>query len=106
MQYSTIICSLKLTTSIFLNQANPNFQMKYGYDADPPLGANYALCSNQIAQRFNCLAVTFEMPFKDCINHRGIEVPWLGNEAERLGASILNAISETLPFLREADLSS
>ena len=73
--------------------------MKYGYEVDPPLGANYALCSNQIAQRFDCLAVTYEMPFKDCINSRGITSNWLVKEVERLGASMLNAVADTLPHL-------
>ena len=81
-------------------KANPNFQMKFGYDPDPPLEANYALCSNLIAQKFDCLAVTFEMPFKECINSKGIEVPWLNEEAEVMGASVLNAISEILHQLR------
>ena len=71
-----------------LMRVNPDFQMQFGYEVDPPLKANYALCSNQIAERFDCLAVTFEMPFKDCINSRGVQVRWLNEEAEKLGASI------------------
>jgi murein tripeptide amidase MpaA len=38
-------------------RANPDMQRTYGYEADTPLGANLAICSNQIAQRFDCLAV-------------------------------------------------
>lgn len=40
--------------------------MVFGYDVDEPNEANYAICSNQITERYNCLAVTLEMPYKVC----------------------------------------
>ena len=43
------------------SRANPDMQSRYGYEADTPLGANLAVCSNQIASRFDCLAMTLEM---------------------------------------------
>ena len=33
--------------------------------ADPPGQANLAICSSAVGQRYNCLAFTLEMPFKD-----------------------------------------
>lgn len=32
---------------------------------DPPGQANLAICSSAVGQRYNCLAFTLEMPFKD-----------------------------------------
>ena len=53
-------------------RANPDMQAEFGYDPDPPLEGNLAVCSNQVAQRFDCLGVTLEMPFKVCAsNGRG-----------------------------------
>lgn len=46
------------------SRANSDMQREVGYEADEPGKANYAICSNQIAQRFDCLGVTLEMPFK------------------------------------------
>ena len=37
---------------------------QYGYGKDGPLGANLAMCPQQIAERFDCLAMTLEIPFK------------------------------------------
>lgn len=55
-----------LCTMMCYIQADPNFQMVFGYDVDEPNEANYAICSNQITERYNCLAVTLEMPYKVC----------------------------------------
>ena len=35
-------------------RANPDMQSRFGYEADAPLQGNLAVCSNQIAQRFDC----------------------------------------------------
>lgn len=81
-------------------RANPDFQTVVGYSLDEPLSANLAMCSNQMAQRFDCLSLTFEMPFKDCIDARGTQVPWLHSQSERMGASALDAVAHVLPALR------
>jgi len=44
---------------------NPDFQTTHGYPRNQPGAANLTFCSNQLASRFNCLAMTLEMPFKD-----------------------------------------
>ena len=46
-------------------RANPDMQRRFGYEPDPPLKGNPAICSNQIGLRFDCLSATLEMPFKD-----------------------------------------
>lgn len=42
-------------------RASPDFQTALGYAVDPPGQANMSICSNAVAQRFDCLAVTLEM---------------------------------------------
>ena len=42
-------------------RANPDMQSRFGYEVEPPLEGNMAVCSNAIAQRFDCLGVAHEM---------------------------------------------
>ena len=76
-------------------RANPDMQAELGYDPDPPLKANLAICSNQVAARFDCLAVTLEMPFKGS-NPSNLAAlssggTFQGPRAAALGASPLDA---------------
>jgi len=81
-------------------------QSKFGYEPDPPLGGNLAICSNQIASRFDCLGVTLEMPFKDCAAN--LAAPdsvgtYQGERCAALGASLLDALAYVAPGLRGTD---
>ena len=80
-------------------RANPDMQAEFGYDPDPPLEGNLAVCSNQVAQRFDCLGVTLEMPFKVCASNAG-EVNFDGGRCAALGASLLDALAHVGPQLR------
>jgi murein tripeptide amidase MpaA len=42
-----------------------DFQNRLGYPPSAPGQANLAISSNQVANRFGCVAMTLEMPFKD-----------------------------------------
>eukprot|EP00600_Ochromonadales_sp_CCMP1393_P014243 CAMPEP_0175003706 /NCGR_PEP_ID=MMETSP0005-20121125/4370_1 /TAXON_ID=420556 /ORGANISM="Ochromonas sp., Strain CCMP1393" /LENGTH=413 /DNA_ID=CAMNT_0016258797 /DNA_START=41 /DNA_END=1282 /DNA_ORIENTATION=- len=81
-------------------QASPDFQTKFGYEPDAPLKANLAICSNQIAERFDCLAFTMEMPFKDTLDDPNPVTGWSIPRSIRLGKSILQAVDAILPKLR------
>ncbi|MGD8325328.1 MAG: M14-type cytosolic carboxypeptidase [Sphingomonadales bacterium] len=48
-----------------LEELSPDFQTKYGYPTPPAGKANLTMGTNQIAERFDCLSMTLEMPFKD-----------------------------------------
>ncbi|MBV7256364.1 hypothetical protein KCG44_06140 [Pacificimonas sp. WHA3] len=48
-----------------LLERSPDFQTEEGYPVDKSGQANLAICTNQIAERFGCLSMTLEMPFKD-----------------------------------------
>lgn len=67
----------------------PDFQDVHNYGREEPGTANMTICTNQISQRFDCLALTIEMPFKD--NH---DLPdevygWSGDRSAELGESVL-----------------
>jgi murein tripeptide amidase MpaA len=81
-------------------RSNPDFQMTHGYGIDKPGEANMTMCSNQISQRFDCLAMTLEMPFKDTIDTPDLVHGWSPERSKRLGASVIDALADTLPLLR------
>lgn len=89
--------------SNFLNamvEANPDFQTRFGYDRDQPGQANLTVCTNAIAHRFGCLAMTLEMPFKDTADTPDEIQGWSPERCVRLGSSTLNAIHRTLDSLQ------
>ncbi|KAF6262183.1 peptidase M14, carboxypeptidase A [Scenedesmus sp. NREL 46B-D3] len=81
-------------------RSSPDFQTKFGYGVDAPGEANMTICSNQVAQRFDCLAVTLEMPFKDTADHPDAVQGWSPERARLFGAALLPAVYEVLPSLR------
>jgi murein tripeptide amidase MpaA len=84
-----------------LAKCNPDFQTEKGYGDDDPGQANLAICADQVAQRFDCLAVTLEQPFKDSTFDTPMpNCGWTPQRAKRLGASLLDAFNDVLPSLR------
>lgn len=80
--------------------ADPAFQRVHGYPIDEPGQANMTMCTNAVAQRFDCLAMTLEMPFKDDANHPHPESGWSPHRSRKLGAAVLNPILAVLHTLR------
>jgi len=86
---------IKKLEELFINdwkKISPDFQDKFGYDKDKPGEANLTIGSNQVGQRFNCLSLTVEMPFKDNAKMPDPIYGWSPNRAEKLGSSVLNVI--------------
>lgn len=79
---------------------NPDFQSVYGYEKDEPGKADLRVACNQIGQRFDCLAFTIEMPFKDNANIPDAKEGWSPKRSMDLGKSTLELIAELLPKLR------
>lgn len=71
---------------------NPDFQTVHGYPRNQPDSANLSFCSNQLANRFNCLAMTLEMPFKDTKDTPRPKVGWSPDRCQRLGATFVDAV--------------
>ncbi|CAB9528576.1 Cytosolic carboxypeptidase 1 [Seminavis robusta] len=85
-------------------RSNNSMQAAIGYP--PPESAEMVLrymnvATNQISQRFNCLAVTLEMPFKDCLTTSDPDVGWNPAQSRKLGATVLEALVQVHPLLRD-----
>lgn len=80
--------------------ACPDFQTEYGYPIAPPGTANLSMCTNQIAERFDCLSMTLEMPFKDTANAPSPVDGFSPQRAMRMGAAVLHPLARVLGDLR------
>ena len=85
------------------SRANTDMQQEIGYLPEPAGQGRLNTCSNQVATRFDCLAVTLEMPFKDCLSNPDPERGWNPARAKMLGASVLDALVYVHPFLRDVN---
>ncbi len=83
-----------------LLQANPDFQLEHGYPANKPGKANLKIGANWIAERFGCLSMTLEMPFKDIDDGTEQRQGWSPARSKALGRSNLDAIYAVLSDLR------
>jgi murein tripeptide amidase MpaA len=90
--YTDKIEALEIAFKAAWLAASPDFQTEQGYGKTPKGTANPTLATNWIAQQFNCLAFTIEMPFKDNANLPDAGVGWSGERSKKLGASALLAI--------------
>ena len=83
-------------------EASEDFQRGKGYGSDEPGQANLAIGADQITNRFNCLAVTLEMPFKDAtFNNPEPERQWTPERSKALGAKLIHAFLKVLPSLQQ-----
>jgi murein tripeptide amidase MpaA len=78
----------------------PDFQNTHKYPLDKFGEANMTLCSNQVAHRFGCLALTIEMPFKDNADMPDKKYGWSNERSKMLGASVLNPVLYVLEDLK------
>lgn len=81
-------------------RSNSDMQREYSYDPDDALGAALNICSNQIADRFDCLSVTLEMPYKDCSTNPDPERGWSTGRCEKLGANLIDAFYYVRDWVR------
>lgn len=84
----------------YVESSNGEFQTKYGYPVNAPGKANLTICSNALAQHFDALAMTLEMPFKDNADMPNAEFGWSPTRAKQLGRDAVEAIVAVLPNLR------
>ena len=78
----------------------PDFQVSHAYGSAHPTRANPTLATNWIAQAFDCLAFTLEMPFKDNADLPDEDAGWNGERSRKLGASVLLPMLAVVPRLR------
>ena len=91
-RYTPRIAELEEDFKTSWMRACPDFQDTLNYGRVAAGQANLALATNWIAQRFGCLALTVEMPFKDNASLPDPAVGWSGQRSKKLGASVLQPL--------------
>ncbi|GLS02878.1 hypothetical protein GCM10007860_00210 [Chitiniphilus shinanonensis] len=80
--------------------ASPDFQVKHGYEERQFGPEQMTLATNWVGDRFDCLAFTIEMPFKDTADRPLPAVGWNGERSRQFGASVLLPLLSVLDTLR------
>lgn len=83
-----------------LKLASADFQTEFGYDVDAPGTANMSLATHWVAERFDCLANTLEMPFIDNNNVPDEDTGWSPERSIKLGEVSLVAMLAVVDELR------
>ncbi len=83
-----------------LARVSPDFQTAIGYEEAKPGKANMTMSTNALAERFGCLAMTLEMPFKDADDNPDPQHGWSPARSKHLGRACLDALLDVLPNLR------
>ncbi len=83
-----------------LKRMSPDFQTEQGYPPNSPGKANLSIAGNNLAERFGCLAMTLEMPFKDADVAPDPVAGWSPGRSKALARECLAACLEILPTLR------
>lgn len=98
--YNDRLAQLRDRFSDVLKLASADFQSEFGYDVDAPGTANMTVATNWVAERFDCLANTLEMPFKDNDNVPDAATGWSPERSMKLGEASLIAMLAVVDDLR------
>ena len=79
-----------------LERRTPDFQTRRGYPVAAAGKANLTMATNHVAQRFGCVAMTLEMPFKDNDDLPCAAQGWSPERSKLLGRDCLGALLEWL----------
>ncbi|RMV36614.1 M14 family metallopeptidase [Pseudomonas syringae group genomosp. 3] len=83
-----------------LSEVTVDFQTAYGYPRSAPGQANMNLAANAIGERYKCLALTLEMPFKDHDNAPDPLTGWSGKRSAQLAKDVLSVLAQMVGELR------
>ena len=81
-------------------RSNSDMQQAVGYTPVDPSKVVVNTATKVVATRFQCLASTLEMPFKDCATNPDPKYGWSPNRCRMLGASVLEPLLYIHPYLR------
>ncbi len=98
--YCERIATLENRFKQALMQTTPEFQDEFGYPKDAPGEANLTVASNAVGHKFDCLAYTLEMPFKDNADLPDAAYGWSPKRCKQLGEDVLVAIHAVVDTLR------
>lgn len=77
-----------------LERRTPDFQTRRGYPVAPRGRANLSMSTAQLAERFGCVSMTLEMPFKDNDHLPCPEQGWSPERSKLLARECLAALAE------------
>lgn len=80
--------------------SSPDFQDRVNYGPSRATQANPTVGTNWVAQAFDCLAFTIEMPFKDNADLPDAVTGWSSERSRCLGAGVLQPVLAVLADLR------
>lgn len=83
-----------------LAAADPSFSLRRGYEPDAPGEGDLSCAANWIGERFDCLSLTLELPFKDDVYHPDRRLGWSPGRSDSLGRALLEPILAMVPTLR------
>ncbi len=86
--------------SATLERVSPDFQTRQGYEVPPPGQANMSMSTTQLAERFGCVSMTLEMPFKDNIDLPDEVYGWSPERSKYLALACLDSLHAMLPDLK------
>ena len=85
-----------------LERISPDFQTSQGYEIPAPGEANMSMSTTQLAERYGCVSMTLEMPFKDNFDLPDPLYGWSPERSKFLAFSCLDALHAILPELQKA----
>ncbi|MFK3972824.1 M14-type cytosolic carboxypeptidase [Pseudomonas sp. NPDC087358] len=77
-----------------------DFQTRYGYPRSAPGKANMNLACNSVGERYQCLSLTLEMPFKDNDDAPDVVTGWSGKRSMQLARDVLTVMGQMVAVLR------
>lgn len=98
--YNDHLATLRNKFSDVLKLTSADFQSEKGYDIDAPGEGNMTVATNWVAETFDCLANTLEMPFKDNDNLPDSTMGWSPERSIKLGEASLIAMLSVIDELR------
>ena len=85
-----------------LERLCPDFQRSQGYEIPAPGEANMSMSTTQLAERYGCVSMTLEMPFKDNFDLPDEVYGWSPQRSKFLAYACLDALHAVLPELKAA----
>jgi murein tripeptide amidase MpaA len=85
-----------------LEKLSPDFQREQGYEIPAPGEANMSMSTTQLAERYGCVSMTLEMPFKDNVGLPDEVYGWSPQRSKFLAYACLDALHAILPELKAA----
>jgi murein tripeptide amidase MpaA len=85
-----------------LEKLSPDFQRTQGYEIPAPGEANMSMSTTQLAERYGCVSMTLEMPFKDNFDLPDEVYGWSPQRSKYLASACLDALHAILPELKAA----